>query len=745
MMAAGFLTFGALPPDSMRRRRFTVPAAVRAALLAVAAAVPAGPRAAVAQAVAEVQVAPEALTLRVGERKPVLATGYDAAGNVLGGVQFRFTSTDTSVVRVDRAGMVTAVRPGLARVDVRVGSRGGAVMVAVRGLDTPGAAREQPTRLRIADSAIMLLPGERASPRFTGIRGDGSEIGPVTGAWRSGDPLVARVDEGGVVTAIRAGRTTLEFESAGLRATLPVTVEPAGFAFARTGGALAPGQSDTLRVMVPSQGNRYIATGLTWSSSDPAVLAVSADGVARGVAPGRAEAIVRGYVQEGRLAIHVHPRVESVVAEPATTGGPLLVPLHGVRRLSVSAEASDGTPIPEALVRWSVRDASVARYDAATGLLRGDAPGSTVASAIVHGFAPIDWAVRVVPGDLQLDPRLVGLVPGDTVRFAANLLDESGAAFGPPEEARWRTDDAAVADLAGGGLVRATGPGRATVSITAPWGASANAVIHVTAPLLATAEREGRAVETVQGDPADPASFRALVPGSRAVQVRRAPDGTRLAYASDQSGDVELYAADTDGGGSARLTSAPGFDGESAWLPDGSGIVFVSARDGTRRIWRMAPDGTDQRPLTPTGRERHGPAVSPDGARIAVIAVQNGRPDVVFVDLASGAERAFSATASLERFVAWEDDGVLLVAAQPNAGSQRTELARMDVATGIRTPIAGVEGTPRGLAVNRDRSRVLLLVQRGTTDAMVIVPLGGGSPSEATVPAGVRLSSPDYR
>lgn len=744
MMAAGFLTFGALPPDSMRLRRFTVPAATRAALVALTAAAPVFPQAAVAQAVAEVQVAPEALTLRVGERKPVLATGYDAAGNVLGGVQFRFSSTDTTVALVDRAGMVTAVRPGLARVDVRAGSRGGAVMVAVRGLDAPAVAGEQPARLRITDSVILLLPGERASPRVTGIRGDGSEIGLASGAWRSGDPLVARV-EGGVVTAIRAGRTTLEFESAGLRATLPVTVEAAGFAFARTGGALAPGQSDTLRVLVPTQGNRYITTGLTWSSSDPSVLSVSADGVARGVAPGRAEAIVRGYVQEGRLGIQVHPRVESVLAEPATTGGPLLVPLRGVRRLSVSAEAADGTPIPEALVRWSVRDTSVARYDAATGLLRGDAPGSTVASAIVHGFAPIDWAVRVVPGDLQLEPRLVGLVPGDTVRFAANLMDETGAAFGPPEEARWRTDDATVADLAGGGLVRATGLGRATVSVTAPWGASANAVIHVTAPLLATAEREGRAVETVQGDPADPPSFRVLIPGSRAVQVRRAPDGTRLAYASDQSGDVELYASDSDGGGSSRLTNAPGFDGEPAWLPDGSGIVFVSARDGTRRIWRMAPDGTDQRPLTPAGRERQGPAMSPDGARVAAIAVQNGRPDVVFVDLASGAERAFSATASLERFVAWAADGILLVASQPSAGSQRTELARMDVATGIRTPIAGVEGTPRGLGINRDRSRALLLVQRGATDAVVVVPLEGGSPSEGTVPAGVRLSSPDFR
>ena len=741
-MAAHFLTFGALPPHPLQHRRYLVPGAALAALITGAMAVPA---ALAAQAVAEVQVAPEALTLRVGERKPVLATGYDAAGNVLTDVRFRFTSTDTTVALVDGAGMVTAVRPGLARVDIRSGTRGGAVTVAVRGLDAPAPAREQPAALRLADTALLLLPGEQTSPRISGVRADGSDIGPIAGAWHSADPQVARVDLGGVVTAIRAGRTTLDVEAAGLRASLPVTVEAAGFAFARTGGALAPGQSDTLRVLVPSQGNRYIATGLTWASSDPAVLSVSADGVARGVAPGRAEAVVRGYVQEGRLAMQVHPRVESVVAEPATTAGPLLVPLHGVRRLSVIAEAADGTPIPEALVRWSVQDTAVARYDPATGLLRGDAAGSTVASAIVHGFAPIDWAVRVVPGELALEPRLAGLVTGDTIRLAANLVDERGEAFGPPEEARWRTDDATVADLAGGGLVRAAGPGRATLSVTAPWGATANSVIHVTAPLIATSERDGRPAETVQGDPADPAGFRSLLPGSRAVQVRRSPDGTRLVYASDLPGDVELYAADADGGASVRLTNSPGFDGEPAWLLDGGGIVFVSARQGRPRIWRMAPDGTGQRPLGQPERERRGPAPSPDGRWIAAIGIQNGRPDVVFIDAESGDERAFSATALLERFVAWADDGTLLVASQPSASSTRSELARMDVATGIRTPVAGVEGTLRGLALNRDRSRAVLLVQRGTADAVVVVPLDGGSPFEATVPAGLRFSSPDFR
>jgi Tol biopolymer transport system component len=54
-----------------------------------------------------------------------------------------------------------------------------------------------------------------------------------------------------------------------------------------------------------------------------------------------------------------------------------------------------------------------------------------------------------------------------------------------------------------------------------------------------------------------------------------------------------------------------------AWSPDGSKIVFQSNRTGEWHLYLMNPDGTGVRDLTPTLRDCRNPSFSPDGSRIA--------------------------------------------------------------------------------------------------------------------------------
>lgn len=76
------------------------------------------------------------------------------------------------------------------------------------------------------------------------------------------------------------------------------------------------------------------------------------------------------------------------------------------------------------------------------------------------------------------------------------------------------------------------------------------------------------------------------------------PDGRRLAFVSDRSGDLEIYLMNGDGSALTRLTNSPGYDADPAWSPDGSQIVFVSQRDGHFEIYLMNADGSDQTRLT---------------------------------------------------------------------------------------------------------------------------------------------------
>ena len=65
-------------------------------------------------AVAEVQVAPEVVRLQENATSRLSALAYDAQGNVITTVRFRWVSNNVNVAVVDSTGLVTAVAPGTA-------------------------------------------------------------------------------------------------------------------------------------------------------------------------------------------------------------------------------------------------------------------------------------------------------------------------------------------------------------------------------------------------------------------------------------------------------------------------------------------------------------------------------------------------------------------------------------------------------------------------------------------------------
>jgi TolB protein len=95
-----------------------------------------------------------------------------------------------------------------------------------------------------------------------------------------------------------------------------------------------------------------------------------------------------------------------------------------------------------------------------------------------------------------------------------------------------------------------------------------------------------------------------------------APDGSRLLFQSDRTGDWEVCVMKEDGTALTRLTQSPGPDVTPVWSPDGKQILFASDRNGDSEIYVMNADGSSPRRLTRQPGDDSHPHWSPDGSRI---------------------------------------------------------------------------------------------------------------------------------
>jgi Tol biopolymer transport system component len=93
------------------------------------------------------------------------------------------------------------------------------------------------------------------------------------------------------------------------------------------------------------------------------------------------------------------------------------------------------------------------------------------------------------------------------------------------------------------------------------------------------------------------------------------PDGQWVAVQSFPQQDI--FVSRSDGSGLRQLTNDPFIDQMPRWSPDGNRIAFFSNRTGNLQIWSVRPDGSDLRQVTAYHPTISVPTWSPDGSRMA--------------------------------------------------------------------------------------------------------------------------------
>ena len=746
------------------------------------------PGAAGAQNVAEVQVAPPTVTIRVGERSGLLATAFDRIGNVIPTVRIIWSSNNVNVAKVDNSGTITGVANGVAIIEARVGARRGQAAIQVTGGATappaapppgppaapPPAAPPGPdpflgqppgsgpaVALRLEPGVVYLLASEntRVSPRA--LREDGSPAAPVFVTWTSLRPDVASVDQSGNVVALSPGQGTIQATgTGGLTATAPVVVQQAEFSV-REGTALmlSPAELDTVHVIVATQNNRTVnPLVLQWASSDQSVARVSLAGVVTAVGPGKAILTVAGLLQSKSIEVSVHQVVTKLSVVPRLADE-VQVPLTGTAKFDAQALTAENAPVPEAPLRWSVADPTIASFDVQTRLLTGRAVGKTQLTVRGPGSGlVVTWNVSVIAGSVKFALPRVGIGLNQRHTLRANYADDQGKVLGPASNLTWSSDNAQIAAVGEDGTVTGAGYGHAKVTATAPGGKTATADIYVVGEIVVASSR---------GFPNTPGKFQLYaVERSNLAQLTKltpdttsasdpafSPDASRIAFVSLRDGNAEIYVMNADGTGATRVTNEPQPDGRPAFTPDGQALVFHSARTaGKQQIWTVNLDGTGLTQLT-RDSINSSPTVSPDGQTIAYVSTRNKDGDIWLMARDGSNQRQFTRSPqqreSEPRFLR---DGTLAYLVERRENNRTVQqVMRADLATGATMAITGTDLAIASFAVSPSGDLVALVVnaepqnRRNPTYRVYVQPVSSATPIPLPATGTEQMTTPTFR
>lgn len=209
--------------------------------------------------------------------------------------------------------------------------------------------------------------------------------GQIKLTWTSSAPLVASVDEGGRVTALKSGEATITTAvgdvkgSAKVAVAIPgsVTVAPASV---QLKGA---GQTARLEAKVADDSGRPLpeAKGVTWASSDPSIVTV-ADGQVKAVGAGSATVSASVGSVRGLADVTVKvPDFAKLAVKPARLA---LAKAGASARLTATATDKKGKAVAGVPVTWKSANEGVARVGAdgtVTAVKKGKAKVTAKAGA----------------------------------------------------------------------------------------------------------------------------------------------------------------------------------------------------------------------------------------------------------------------------------------------------------------------------------------------------------------------------
>ena len=402
------------------------------------------------------------------------------------------------------------------------------------------------------------------------------------------------------------------------------------------------GMDDTVNVRLQNETQDALPSHLlTWTSSNPRVVMIDANGRVRGVGPGSASVSAAGFNRKITIPIKVYDRPSQIEFAPADT----VIDIVLGEQFDVRADLLIGTgqwirglvpkitPPDSLIVGRNAENKYVALREGETELT-GQIAGTTR-----------KWRIRVRQPLLKIARVASAVLVGDSLPLGVVRTRHDGTELGTALGLTWISTDTSVLSVKNG-YVRARKVGRAR--ITAGLGSSQDTLtLSVIGDLLVSVSgKEGEALKTVSILTGE--AVRVGADSVKAYEGSLAPDGQTIAFVADANGGPRLFLMNSDGtnlrrfepqynrGLSVRTSSYE--EHAPRWTHDGKRLVFVSSYPGNYEIYSVKIDGTDLLKVSDSGRVDWRVNAAPDAPRIVFERVIGAGDSDLIVSLPDGTQ-----------------------------------------------------------------------------------------------------------
>ncbi|MBR4830134.1 MAG: Ig-like domain-containing protein, partial [Muribaculaceae bacterium] len=302
-----------------------------------------------------------------------------------------------------------------------------------------------------------------------------------TVAWSSSDPSVAKVDQDGLVTALKAGNTMIiatTTDGSNLSASCAVTVNNV-----LASSVIVTPSSLTLDIGESSQMTATVFPAnttdktVTWTSDNPAIATVSVDGVVTAVSPGVVN-ITATTADGSNLSATCAVTVNNVLASSViVTPSSLTLDIGESSQVTATVYPANTT---DKTVTWTSDNPAIATVSV-DGVVTAVSPGTVNITATTTDGSNLSATCKVTVNERQatsivLDKSSLSLYVSQTSQLTATVYPADTG----NKTVAWTSSNPSVATVDQNGLVTALVAGNATITATTTDGSDLSATCAVT-------------------------------------------------------------------------------------------------------------------------------------------------------------------------------------------------------------------------------------------------------------------------